>query len=261
MADTKDDVAIRRKLRRRKIRRRRLAIGFIFFLILSVAVFAVLSLTVLFPIKNVTASGSKVYSNAEILKASKVTKEDNLFTLTTGELERRLRKKLPYVDSVTITRTLPDTIHIKVKDAKEYACYNVSGKYYTVSDKNIVLQKYTELPENVFEIRSDGIKLKIGEQAVFEDETKKALANEVIEKLKNANIAINCIDVTDIYNITARVEMRFDVTFGTKENIDKKISHLSGMIKNIENNRTGKINLSMWTSSDSKGTFKESRLE
>ncbi len=261
MAEKKDDVAMRRKLRRRKIRRRRLAIGFVFFLIFSLAVFAVLSLTVLFPIKHVTASGSKIYSDEEIIKASKITKDDNLFALSESKLEKRLRKKLPYIDTVTINRTLPDTVSIKFKDAKEYACYNVYGKYYVVSDKNFVLGEYNELPQNVFEIRASGVKCKTGEQVYFEKESTYDLANELVEKLRSFDIAINRIDVTNIYNISVRVDSRFDVTFGTKENIDKKIAHLSGMIKNIEKDRTGKINLSMWTSSKSEGSFTQCQLE
>ena len=56
-----DEFLRKREARRRKIRRRRIISGLIFFLVALIAVGAVLSLTVLFPIETISAQGSEKY--------------------------------------------------------------------------------------------------------------------------------------------------------------------------------------------------------
>ena len=89
------DVQKRRAERRKKIRRRRLKIAFIFFLIIAVVIFAIMCFTVLFPIKRISVSGSEIYSKTEIIKASGLTTDDNLFVVSEDKIEENIRKSLP----------------------------------------------------------------------------------------------------------------------------------------------------------------------
>ena len=82
MTYSQDEVKRRRAERRRKIRRKRIITGFISFLIVSVIVFAILSVTVLFPVKRVSVTGSKIYTANQIVKASEVTQNSNIFLVS-----------------------------------------------------------------------------------------------------------------------------------------------------------------------------------
>lgn len=261
MPDTREDIARRRAARQKRIRKRRLIIALIFLLITAVVVGAVMSVTVLFPVTNVTASGSKIYSEAQIVKSSGVNSEDNLFTLTQKEVIRSLQRALPYIDTVSLERSLPGSIHIKVTDAKEYACYKIDDMYYAVSSKGMVLKQYDSPPENTFNIVCGGVTCRIGSPIIFEDENMNALIDELINLLDSHNIKTESIDVTDKYNITVMADGRFEVLLGTESDLDRKIAHLESMIKSIEPERSGKINLSMWTSKKTEGSFTENREE
>lgn len=256
-----EDYKRRREERRKRIRRRRILIGFFVFLILSMITFAVLSLTVLFPVREITATGSKIYSAEQIIKAAGITTENNIFTFSAGNATDKLQKQLPFIEDVNIERNLPGTVSIKVTDAKEYVCYPVGGEYYTVSRKGRVLKKYSESPEGIFKIRCNSAVCELGEDISFSDEKTKNTVATMLDSFEAKGIKVDEIDITDPLNLNARVEGRFDVNFGTSGSLEKKIAHLSGMIKDIAPNRTGRINLSMWSVEKTEGTFKEMPID
>ena len=260
MAVQQDEFKKRRKLRQRRIRRRRILIGTIVLFICALITGIVLSLTVLFPVSVVNASGSKIYTPEQIVEASELGKKDNIFTFSSAKLEERLQSKLPYVEKIKIKRRLPDTVNISVSDAKEFACFPIDGEYFTVSRSKRVLNKYAECPEGLFIVRTDNAICVPGEELKFSNIKTEKNIYTIIEELLKHEININEVDITNPLSLTVKVENRFIVDFGTSGSLEKKIAHLSGMIKNIGEGRTGKINLSMWTSDKTEGTFTETPI-
>lgn len=256
-----DEFIRKRKERQRRIRKRRLIAFFCFFFVLMVCVGITLSLTVFFPIEKINITGSKIYTSEEIEKYSGIEIGDNLFTASKKDAEKSLKVKLPYIDSIKIKREIPGTIKIIVKDADEFACYNISGRYFTVSKTGWVLKETEELPENLTEIITSKTKCSVGSQAVFSDEGQKEILNEVMSVLSANKINPQKIDVSDKKAIKISVENRFDVNLGTVNNIDEKIRHLLGMIDKIDGEKSGEINLSIWTSSKPEGTFIQKKEE
>ncbi len=259
MSLTKAEIKKKRKQRRRKLFLKRLFVTLLFLLVLAIAVFVVLALTVLFPVKSVEASGGKIYTSEQVIKASGLNSEDNIFTFSKKKVDENIHRILPYVDTVNTERILPDSVKITVTDAKEYESYLVNGKCYAVSRRGYVLNCYDEKPDGTFLIACDGVECKIGYKIKFKNTKSQDLVNELKKLLTKHEISINSIDVTDIYNIKAEVEDRFEVLFGHDSDLDRKVAHLEGMIENIGEGREGTVNLSMWTSKNSEGTFTEKK--
>ena len=245
---------IRRRERRKKIRKRRIIISLIFFLLIGIAVFGVLLKTKLFPVKNIKADGSSVYSSAEIIAASGITRKTPIMSISQSQVKKLLSKKLPFIETVTVKCSFPDTVQIKVGDAKEYYCFVQKDDYYSVSEKGHILNKYLELPQNVIEVKASSAKLKVGQDLSFGDNQEKETFELITAAIKEKGITLNSIDITNIVHITMKVENKFEVNLGNKANLKEKIAHLAGMIEGI-GDRKGKINLDMWSNSDSKGTF------
>ncbi len=254
-----DEFTAKRKARQKKIRKRRIIISLIFLLILSIIVFTGLSLTVLFPIKSITVSGSKKYSSEQIVAASGIKKGDNLFISNT-ELEN-IRKHLPFVNSVDVTRELPDTVKITVTDAKEHSCVFFEGNYYTVSKEGFVLAAYPEKPETVFEVRAEKVECKPGYELKLSSDKERELIDNLTTLAEEKGLHLNQIDITNDISITVKAENRFTVNLGTSNSLSNKLAHLAAMIKSIEPDKTGKINLSMWTPDNTEGTFVEGPFE
>lgn len=245
----------RRKARKRQIRKRRAIKTFFVLLIIAVITFAILSVTVLFPIKSVTVKGSKIYAASEVVKAGEITQSTNLLTLSEQKLTEKIRTELPFVDSVELTKDFPNSVTIKVNDATEKYCYNYGGKYYTVSNKNYVLKSYGELPDEIAEIKCGKITCVPGKKIEIHDQNAKKTCEKIFKVFQNKNIKINSIDTTNSVNITIKIEDRFEVILGGSAHMESKCKHLVSMIENIEKDAEGTINLSMWAPDKKEGTF------
>ncbi len=254
-----DEFTRKRKARQRKIRKRRIKI-FIGFLVVALLITgAVLSLTVLFPIDSITVTGSEKYTAEEILSAASIKKGDNLFTAKADA--GAMAKKLPYVQSVQTVRKLPGSLTLKVKDAAEYACYKADGKYFTVSRSLHVLNRCDEPPENMLLILAGNVSCKVGEDVQYGDNKAGGLIEQIEKSAEEYSLTLNRIDITDELAISVKTEGRFVVNFGTSNGLDGKFAHLASMIKNIDTQKTGTVNLSMWSSSNTEGTFVEGTAE
>ncbi len=256
-----DQFLYKRKERQKKIRKRRLRIFFVIFMLLLLITGAVLSLTVLFPIKNITAKGSKVYNSAQIIEYSGIEKGDNLFAISKKETLDKLKKKLPFVETVELERTLPDTLNIKITDAKEYACYGINDKYYTVSQSGWVLEEYTEKPENVILIICDNVKCEMGTAVEFLEDSSHGVSQTIIDELLKRKITVDYVDITENASLKAKVNGRFIVNFGTAVDLEPKIKHLTSMMQEIGEKKTGIINLNMWNSQNTQGTFVQTDIK
>ncbi len=249
-----EEVAKRRAYRRKKARKRHFIAGFIIFLIFSVAIFVVLSLTVLFPIKTVIISGSNKYSASTVSSATSFANK-NIFTFSEEKLLEDLRAKLPYVEKVKIKRQLPDTVKIIITDAKRYAVYESDGKFAEVSEKGYVLETTDKLPENTLHIKAKNVKAELGKKIKLNKSDKQAIKT-ITEELTKRNIKINSIDVTDSLDINAKIlDGKFKVIFGSKTNLPQKCNHLEGMLNSFDDNVRGTVNLSMWTKTNRDGTL------
>jgi len=261
MSNEREEAIKRRQARKKKIRRRRIKTAFITFLVLSLIVGVVLCFTVFFSIKSITASGSKLYTAEQLISASGIKNEDNLLLITEEKTLKKIRETLHFVDSIKIEKKLPNTLSIIATDAKEYACFKNENSYYTISKSGYVLKSYEKLPQNVFLIITDIEKTILGEQIILKDSNSAELLKTIINSLEKNGIPINYVDITDKLNLEVKVCGRFIVNFGTYTNLDKKILHLSGMVDGIEKTKTGRINLSMWTSSKTEGSFVEGSID
>ena len=250
-----DEFARRRMLRQKQLRKRRRFVFFIFFMVVMLAVGVALCFTVFFPVEKVVVSGSKIYTPQQIADACGLSTKDNLFAFSGDKLQETLRLKLPYVETVKIKRELPGTVRITVTDAKAAACYLIDAHYYTVSESGFVLSDSEEIPQNVFEIRAKDVKCTVGREVKYGNPATGEMIEQFVTLIEEKKIKTDYIDVTDILSLSAKVEGRFEVDFGTSNYLDRKIAHLAGMIQGISPEATGKINLSMWAPDKTQGVF------
>ena len=252
------EVDRRRAERRKKIRRQRMKRAFVFFLIVALITLAIMCFTVFFPIKRISVSGSEIYTKNQIIKASGLTTDDNLFVVSEDKLEDKIRRKLPYIDNITIKRVLPDAIIITAVDATEYAYYELNGKFYIISENNYLLSEQTEEPTNIFKIVTGGIEGSVGQTIKYANSAEQELVESVVKNLIDKNININYVDISNSLQITVGIQDKFTVVLGNSEYLQEKIAHLAGMVESI-GDRQGKINLSMWTPQNSQGSFVENK--
>lgn len=252
------EAEIKRRQRKRKIRKRRFISFLLILLLVGAGVFYYFLKTRLFPIKKIAVEGSKIYAAQEIISVGGISDKTPIMGITERSLKKKLQKKLPYVETVKIKRNFPDAVVITVSDAKEVFALRSDNGYFTLSENLRVLALLPYLPENTIEIKAKGLEPEIGNTVSFSDEQEEELFDSLYNHIKEKGVKLNGIDISNTVRITVFVEDKFEVNLGSNENIEEKINHLTGMVKEI-GNRKGKINLEMWSKSDSKGTFIEEK--
>ncbi len=255
--DYTDEFLQRRKERQKRARKRRLIAWFIFLIILLLIVGAVLSLTVFFPIKKLTFTGSKIYTPQQIKVASDIDLGDNLFYISKNDILNKLKKKLPFIEDIKIERILPDTLKVSVTDAKRHTCYQVKENFYTVSKDGWVLEKTLEKSEDLILVIADNIVCKVGNAVEFKEEKSKQQIDNLIELLNTYNLSIDYINATEYINLTAGVEGRFEVIFGSDAALEYKVKYLNTAIAELENSIKGTFDLSMLNEQKQQGIFRQ----
>ena len=116
----------------RKKRRRRRSKGRFSFLLKGLTIIAVfvamtMGATVFFQLEQVAVLGNQRYTPQEIERVSGLKQGDNLFRINKYEIEQEILQALPYVKDVDISRRLPSTIQIEIKEWDAAALISASG--------------------------------------------------------------------------------------------------------------------------------------
>ncbi len=257
----RDEFLEKRKARQRKARKKKAVISLIFTIIVLFITAVILCLTVFFPIETVSATGSKIYSDKEIINQSGIKIGDNIFTFGEKESTERLKNKLPFIENVEFERKLPNKLYIKVSDAKVYYCLKKGDSYYSISEAGWVLEKTAEKTDGVFEIFINDIECNVGNEIVFKNENTRRILNNLIIYCEKYDIKIDYIDVTNTAALKIGADNRFDVELGTENDLESKLKQLNKMILSLNNGQKGLIRLYMWSSQKPDGTFVENNTK
>ena len=86
-------------------------------IMLAVVAAVVFGVAIFFKIHTVEVQGNTIYSSQEVIAASGIQSGDNLFTLNKEAAAGSIKAGLPYVETVSINRFLPDKVVIEVKES------------------------------------------------------------------------------------------------------------------------------------------------
>ena len=157
MADTNEKYTSQRQGQERSRKRRNLYKPLTFFLI----VFAiVMAMSVFFSIGRIVVEGNSLYTDEEVIAASGIQQGDNLFFLNRIAAGSRVAAKLPFVDSVTINRGLPNIVTIVVAESRAAGCIDIDGVLWTVGSTGKCLGMIEETAASDYAVIS-GIELNV----------------------------------------------------------------------------------------------------
>ncbi|MEG0833110.1 MAG: FtsQ-type POTRA domain-containing protein [Oscillospiraceae bacterium] len=219
------------------------------FVFASLIVGLILSLTVFFKIDVINVTGEcDFYTRDQIIEATGIKINDNLFRFSASNRERDLFRKLPYIDSVEISRKLPGTITINVTQAKDYISLLHDGKYIILSKNLKILNVAPQKPQNTIEVTGVvPISTQSSEMLSSENESSIENLKLLISALNDEGLfeRVMLIDVSDKLNLSIKFESRFLVMYGTSSYIDYKTKMLAEVVNNkLSDTDVGKIDLS-----------------
>ena len=233
-------------------RNRRILFGTVAVVVVA-AVFAVLSLTVLFNVSEVkVAKAGKHYQPEQIIEAADVDVGDNMVATNWDRVKEKVEQKLPYVLSLEIKKTASGKITFSVVDDTATLVFKTS-KGYALADANCkVLEIVKEKPKNNGLTLLKGknrINADPGETISFADDAESILYDTIRTAIKNSGIGnITGIDISDPENIYLEYQSRYRLYLGNSEDIEYKLREAKKIIAEEDENdpnQIGEINLSI----------------
>ena len=248
----------RNQLRRRQNKKRKLknnvrrALMALCLLVVLIAFGVTLSLTVFFKTETITAQGSGMYTEQEIIDASGINSGNNLLLLDEDEIAKNISRQLPYIGSVEIKKELPNTVYINVTDTiASYAIQNENGTYILLDINFKVLENASEQnPADTIMISAAEVsKAEPGSTIVFSDESVQKRLKEIAQAVYNTGM----IQATEIYtngtNKNYVVYMdRITFELGSLDNIEDKIIRGLASCEKLDESGTnirGSLNLTI----------------
>ena len=109
-----------------------------------VAVSVVLACTVFFRVEEVTVEGCERYSAEQVLAVAAVEKGANLILTPSDQIEHRISKNLPYVDTGQAQKRFPTTLKLVITESQPVAGMAAGEEQGIIDAKGKVLEKADE---------------------------------------------------------------------------------------------------------------------
>lgn len=119
-----------KQARKQKANRRLIFYLSIFLILISIIIYLQSPLS---NVREVKVSGNTIFSKETIIETTKITKDTNIWTVSSKKLNKKLEKS-PIIKSVNVKRNLPSTILIDVNE------YKVVGYVNSKKDMQAVLE-------------------------------------------------------------------------------------------------------------------------
>ena len=237
--------------RRYNHKRRRGSFSFLYKLLAFVLICTAiaLALTLFFRIRTIQVSGNDRYTREEIIAAAEVAEGDNLFLMNKYNAAERIRKALPYIETVQFRRMLPDGLSIVVTECADPAAVVQDGKAYLLCDTgNIVDEMAASAARGRMQVK--GLTLTdpaVGAQAQAAEGQELTLERllELMKALDSRGMTgdVSQLDMNDASQLTLRYLDRFDVYFPWDADYGYKLDYLLAVVEKLEVNEKGIINM------------------
>ena len=250
MEDTNErytERAVKHRKNRRKPKRQ-IRPGCLISVVALLFAFIILFLTPIFSIKQVVCEGNSTIKSQDIIAASGIEINKNIFSTNLGEATKKVLQ-VPYVESVKITRQLPGTVKIAVVEGKVSAYLKWYKKFFGINEKGQTLCVVNKVSATRKAPVVKGITIKeacvVGQAVVVNQtsrfETLMKFMKTFNEKGMTADITVFDITEADYISIMHRDKLKIE--FGNTKDYDHKFSFVDALLESMGKDVEGELNM------------------
>ncbi len=208
---------------------------------------AVLALTLFFKVESVEVTGNSRYSAQEIQDACGVQLGDNLYLLSKPDMVQRLHQRLPYIDEVRITRSLPNTLCVQVTEFSTVYAVEQEGTVWLLTSGGKIVETAAERGDTPL---IDGCELlapSLGGDVSFalELQNRQESLFALLTALESAELTgdVRAIHLGDPTVLSMDYTESFTVEMPYGADYPRLLRYLTLVIEELETNLTGVIDL------------------
>ena len=215
-------------------------------MVLGIALVLLLML-VLFRIRTFEVTGNVRYTAQEIATASGLAEGDILMDVNKTSTASKLITGLPYVEEVVISKALPGTIRLEVKECTAaYAAVSEFQTTWLLSEEGKLLEEVDDAAG--FPIIT-GTELQLptgGDMAVFTDPVKGQMAIKLLEAVEQTELGsqITVVNVTNVDGVSVSYQERLSLNLGDGSDAVYKLQYFKAILSQLPADARGIVDLS-----------------
>jgi cell division protein FtsQ len=219
--------------RRRKANRRLIFLLFLFFTLIAAVGYVQSPLS---HVKRITVKGNDIYSSAELIKKTGLSKKTNIWKVNSKEISAKL-KSLSELKQANVKISWPNSIIITIKEHKRVAYLEKNATYYPVMENGEILKnrEVKNIPNNspiLFDFEAGSV---LNEMVTGLQSLPKDIVNSISEIHSTPN-------KTDPYHISLFMNDGFEVS-ATLRSFSEKMVHYPSIISQLDPSKKGIIYL------------------
>ena len=253
--------------------------------VLAIALAVTMGLSVFFKVDKVLVYGNEAYSAWTVQEAAGLEKGENLLGFGRAKACGKIKTNLPYVKSVRIGITLPDTVNIYIEEHDvSYAIRTIDETWWLITSSGKVVEQidggtaaahtkilgvYLDAPEpgqpakalefaQMTETETVDPQLATETTAVpvvITGSSQLHAALEILVAMERNDIVgdVASVDVENLTNIVLWYGTRYQVNLGDTSQIEKKISYMNQAVAQLSDYQIGVLDVSFVTWPDQVG--------
>ena len=238
----------RRRSYQRKRRQGRFSFLYRILVFVAICGAIAVALALFFKVETITVTGNSRYTARQIIDAGGMQVGDNMFFLNKYKASEKITASLPYVETVRISRQLPDTLVVTVTECTAPAAIAQEGKLWLLSgDGKIVDEKTGDGKQYAVVKGLSLLEPQVGTdiQVPEEEQASARLLLTLLGLLRETDMLsdVQSIDLSDTAEVVMRYLDRFDVTFRWDADFDYKLDYLLAVVERLEVNEKGSIDM------------------
>lgn len=176
-------------------------------------------------VESVTVSGNVRYTDAEITAAAGVKIGDSMLFISRDKLFRKITAACPHVEQLVLEKDYPSALVLRITETGAVYYTRVRDRICTL-DASLRVIECTDATAGLIELRLPEVKSAIEGSALqfaaADDDARVRAALDVLGAADDV-LTLDCIDLSDRYNILAYAAGRAEILFGDASNLEIKL--------------------------------------
>ena len=206
------------------------------------AVFIIGIVGIFFRVHAITVKGNTVYSDSDIITASGIEKDMNIYLIDDKSVVTAILSKFPYVRTVKLSREIPNSVTLTLNCDEPNYYTEIAGECFVLSRELRVMNRFESKDELLAShpdikklIGGDVKRAVVGSELEYVSRSYSRQAKALLNILEATEVfeGVSAIDFSDRFNVYVTYQGRLKANIGNSDDIELKLRFMNEIVKDL----------------------------